>query len=214
MASANDVKKFLEARLAAAGTPCNSHRKVQKLLYYCQGWSLAWTGRPLFDDRIEAWVEGPVVRDVWTDWRHHDDASGNQRLVSDDEAAIIDAVLQAYGSLSASDLINLTHNESPWLDARGDIPADMRSATEISKDAMAGFFSQMNDASSEVPEPVVRGLKMLSRMSEQDVADFVDVSTEPLDWHQGRLWSPLVAFGGLWLFCRRYKKSLWQRSRT
>ena len=39
--------------------------RLHKLLYYCQGWHLAWYGRPLFADRIEAWKYGPVVPAVY-----------------------------------------------------------------------------------------------------------------------------------------------------
>ncbi|MGH2922383.1 MAG: Panacea domain-containing protein, partial [Gaiellaceae bacterium] len=39
--------------------------KLQKLLYYCQVWHLVWEGKPLFSERIEAWSNGPVVRDIY-----------------------------------------------------------------------------------------------------------------------------------------------------
>ena len=35
--------------------------KLQKLVYYCQAWSLVWDERPLFDESIEAWANGPVL---------------------------------------------------------------------------------------------------------------------------------------------------------
>jgi len=38
---------------------------LQALLYYAQAWSLLWDGVPIFDDPIEAWAQGPVVRSVW-----------------------------------------------------------------------------------------------------------------------------------------------------
>ena len=34
--------------------------KMQKLCFYSQAWSLAWTCRPLFDEDFEAWSNGPV----------------------------------------------------------------------------------------------------------------------------------------------------------
>lgn len=39
--------------------------KLQKLLYYAQGWHLAVTDRRLFAEDLEAWAEGPVIRSVW-----------------------------------------------------------------------------------------------------------------------------------------------------
>lgn len=42
-----------------------STMKLQKLLYLAQGWSLAITGRPLFDGGFEAWSSGPVNREIY-----------------------------------------------------------------------------------------------------------------------------------------------------
>jgi hypothetical protein len=39
--------------------------KLQKLVYYCQAWSLVWEDEPLFDSRIEAWVNGPVCPELY-----------------------------------------------------------------------------------------------------------------------------------------------------
>ena len=39
--------------------------KLQKLVYYCQAWSLVWDEKPLFRDRIEAWASGPVVKGLY-----------------------------------------------------------------------------------------------------------------------------------------------------
>lgn len=42
-----------------------THLKLQKLLYYAQGISLGMYDKPLFDEKIEAWQHGPVVRKVY-----------------------------------------------------------------------------------------------------------------------------------------------------
>ncbi|MDR1722691.1 MAG: DUF4065 domain-containing protein [Tannerella sp.] len=42
-----------------------SHLKLQKLLYLVQGYHLAYFGKPLIDDKFEAWVHGPVSRKVF-----------------------------------------------------------------------------------------------------------------------------------------------------
>ena len=39
--------------------------KLQKLVYYCQAWSLAWDGKPLFDEEFEAWANGPVCPELF-----------------------------------------------------------------------------------------------------------------------------------------------------
>jgi uncharacterized phage-associated protein len=42
-----------------------THLKIQKLLYYAQGWFLGNFEVPLFDDPIEAWKHGPVIRSIY-----------------------------------------------------------------------------------------------------------------------------------------------------
>lgn len=44
--------------------------KLQKLLYYAQGYSLALLGRP-FDDPICAWDHGPAVETAWRSYNQH-----------------------------------------------------------------------------------------------------------------------------------------------
>lgn len=42
-----------------------SAMKLHRLLYYSQAWHLAWEGKPLFDDEIQAWANGPVVASIY-----------------------------------------------------------------------------------------------------------------------------------------------------
>lgn len=47
-----------------------THLKLQKLLYYAQGVFLAYTGgNSLFDENIMAWEHGPVVPEVYTQYK-------------------------------------------------------------------------------------------------------------------------------------------------
>ena len=58
-------KMFTVARRILATDPSCDKMKLHKLLYYVQGWSQAWTGRPLFQDAPEAWTYGPVYPKVY-----------------------------------------------------------------------------------------------------------------------------------------------------
>jgi len=64
MARVDDVVAFV---LEQSGTMTTY--KLQKLLYYAQGWSLAWDDRPLFDAKIKAYDKGPCVGTVFNDRR-------------------------------------------------------------------------------------------------------------------------------------------------
>jgi uncharacterized phage-associated protein len=59
MASAHDVAAYILSRQGRM-----TAMKLQKLVYYSQAWSVVWDERPLFPEKIEAWANGPVVRDL------------------------------------------------------------------------------------------------------------------------------------------------------
>ncbi len=94
-----------------------SNLRLQKLLYYSEAWSLALRGESFFNDPIEAWVHGPVVADVfhlYKDSRWAPIAEAKTATAQDDEAlSHIGAVIDAYGTFSASDLERLAHSENP-----------------------------------------------------------------------------------------------------
>ncbi len=97
--------------------------KLRKLVYYCQCWSLALRGRPLFRDRIEAWVNGPACPAlfaahkgiVFVDAGTFD---GDPDVFDDDERGMIDEVLDHYGDKTPLWLSAQTHSEAPWINAR------------------------------------------------------------------------------------------------
>jgi uncharacterized phage-associated protein len=125
--SAHDVAREIRARLGDG----IGAKKLQKLLYYCQGWHLAWTGRPLFSERIAAWDMGPVVVDLWYGEKRATTGPAPLTLTGE-QSSIVDYVLRRYGDLSGEVLGNMTHNEAPWRDA-------VRNQT-ISQEAMQSFF--------------------------------------------------------------------------
>lgn len=114
--------------------------KLQKLLYYAEGYSLALRGERLFREPIMAWRYGPVVRSVYKTYEFAGrcsipcpadlDVSSFQQ----DEFDIIKTVMDFYGSFSAQKLVDMTHSEPPYRNT----PRD----SEISRDDMRGFFSE------------------------------------------------------------------------
>ncbi len=46
-----------------------TNKKLQKLLYYAQAWSLVLRDKKLFDDKIEAWIHGPAIRKVYLGYK-------------------------------------------------------------------------------------------------------------------------------------------------
>ena len=117
--------------------------KFQKLVYYCQAWSLVWDERPLFRNRIEAWANGPVIPALYQSHRGVFEVKswdGNPENVSPRGTETIDAVLAYYGNKTSQWLSDLTHEEAPWRDARRGISPGVRSNREITHAAMMEYY--------------------------------------------------------------------------
>ena len=121
--------------------------KLQKLVYYCQAWSLVWDEKPLFPERIEAWANGPVVPRLYQSHRGLFEvskwAAGRPEKLSKRERETADAVLKFYGDKTSQWLSDLTHQESPWLNARQGYGPGERGACEISHAAMAEYYGSL-----------------------------------------------------------------------
>lgn len=119
--------------------------KLQKLVYYCQAWSLVWQQRPLFGERIEAWTHGPVVPELWGKHQGSREVTapwpdGQPEELNAVAKETVDAVLVLYADKNADELSSLTHQEAPWKDARAGLPPDSRSNREITHTAMAEYY--------------------------------------------------------------------------
>src|SRR5882724_10707536 len=97
--------------------------KLQKLLYYAQAWHLVWTGYPLFEEEIEAWVNGPAVHAMFAELRQQYWVAtlpkGSTANLNPFQRQTLDSVLTHYGNCSVQQLVDRTHAEQPWLQARG-----------------------------------------------------------------------------------------------
>lgn len=93
--------------------------KLQKLLYYIQGMSLRIYGKPAFLNNISAWQYGPVVEDVYQQYKGRNPISTPKidYVVCDGLKKIIELVVASYGQIEAGSLIDLTHDEDPWINS-------------------------------------------------------------------------------------------------
>lgn len=125
--------------------------KLQKLLYYSQGWHLAWYGEPLFKDAVEAWAFGPAVGDVYTAYKDCGDepiktpSGGDPSNLGEREIKALEAVVAAYGPLTGPELAALTHQEKPWVAARKGYEDGQRSRRAIKREALREYFETRPD---------------------------------------------------------------------
>lgn len=120
---------------------------LQKALYYIQGFYYAFYQTFLFPEDCQAWVHGPVYRDIYFQYRDYrfDPIKKAEAFDTDvfsaGEKAVYDSVIHNLCCYSGKVLESFTHNESPWLTARGDLPVHIPSERNIDKQLIGEYFS-------------------------------------------------------------------------
>ena len=142
MASVFDVAQYIlqkQGRITAM--------TLQKLVYYSQAWSLVWDEEPLFEEKIEAWSNGPVVRKLFNSHRGCFLVSkipkGDPSKLTTTQKETIDAVLDFYGHRTAQWLCDLTHMEDPWRQAREGVPEGRQCDNEITHSMMHEYYASI-----------------------------------------------------------------------
>lgn len=118
--NAIDIAKKIICKTDVEHGDTLSNLKLQKLLYYMQGFHLAFFDEPFFNESIEAWTYGPVVPVVFQEFKKYKKDSINpdnyhdDLVLTDDEQQMFDMVYSEYNRYSAVALMNMTHTEGPW----------------------------------------------------------------------------------------------------
>jgi uncharacterized phage-associated protein len=121
-----------------------SAMRLQKLCYYAQAWSLVWDDKVLFPDEIQAWANGPVIRNLYTkhagEFMVEEIEGGDPDALDAEQEETVRMVLDHYWKFTPYQLSELTHREDPWRGARGDLPAGAKSSCEIRPSAMQEYY--------------------------------------------------------------------------
>lgn len=137
-----------------------TNKKLQKLLYYIESWSLVYLDS-IIDEDFEAWIHGPVIPNVYHEYKKftyspillvYDKKIDASKFISQFEIEnknfkkhfeLIDNVLNKYGVLSSRELEFLSHSENPWIQARGKSKILDNCSTIISKDSMQNYYKSL-----------------------------------------------------------------------
>lgn len=99
--------------------------KLQKTLYYVQGYYSKKIGAPLFTDDFEHWPYGPVIPSVYfafcsfgADAIDVDTFDPPFSEFNGEEKKVIREVVDKCLSMTARSLVEQSHKESPWLNAK------------------------------------------------------------------------------------------------
>ncbi|MCY4577184.1 MAG: DUF4065 domain-containing protein [Candidatus Kaiserbacteria bacterium] len=123
-----------------------SNLKLQKLLYFCQAFSLAKLNRQMFGENLYAWKYGPVVGEVYEKYKmYKNDPLSDQEAehyaagVPEADRKIIDEVLEMFGGYSAIRLMEITHSHKPWKDLKKRVEKGERDVV-ISQEAIQKYY--------------------------------------------------------------------------
>ncbi len=127
--SATDVAKYIITAFYSKDKEIDegvsegvSNLKLQKLLYFCQAFSLAKLDRPMFEEDICAWKYGPVVKEVYEEYKEYKnnplpkaEVKKHDINVPNEDKKIVSEVLETFGGYSAVRLMEITHShKQPW----------------------------------------------------------------------------------------------------
>lgn len=123
-----------------------TQKKLQKLCYYAQAWHCALLDEVLFEDRIEAWVHGPVIVSLYHMYSNYGwkpiPIKENSPTIAEESLPILESVYFTYGDLNGEQLENLTHSEQPWIEARKGYAPWQPSHNAISVDLMRKYYAE------------------------------------------------------------------------
>jgi len=154
--NALDVSKIVIAYFDTCGDLI-TNKKLQKLLYYIEAWSLVHQSS-IIDEDFEAWIHGPVIPEVYhkfkifnyspikNEYKEGESASKKlNELLKDhiDRKDLIIEVLNKYGQMTSYHLENLTHSEEPWIKARIGLGELDHSSIKIDKKIMKSYYKSL-----------------------------------------------------------------------
>lgn len=172
--SAKSIANFFLEHAKEAGQSI-SPMKLQKLVYYANGWYAGYTGKPLIDETVEAWQYGPVIESIYHEFKRFGsgpiteratemdwDSLDEQEIPAPTDESIrkfLASIWSSYGKYTAVALSEMTHApDSPWAKTwtgvRGkDIPFDLikshfREAVEIAKQKRAAIEASQQNATA------------------------------------------------------------------
>lgn len=149
----NLIADYIILRLNSDETVTLINLKLQKLLYYLQAWSLGINKERFLNCNFEAWVHGPVSRELYNRFKEtrslYSFIMTSDVMTSDPSSEIdsndiefINFILDNYAGFSGAELESMTHKETPWIEARQGI-APMQSCSRIiSEETMKDYYGE------------------------------------------------------------------------
>lgn len=133
-----------------------THKKLQKLVYYAYVWYIALynenvddINNKLFNDgHFEAWVHGPVCPELYHKYsdnygvvkKYNGVLNGK---ISGELQKFLEMIYKTFGKYTGDDLESMTHQEAPWINARGNLLPAEASNNIISTKDMFTYYNNL-----------------------------------------------------------------------
>ena len=141
MANVYDVGQYITELV-----PTVDKMKLYKLCYSSQGWKLAWTGCPLFQEPLQAWANGPVPVAL----RDRSKPGGDSTNLTTTELRTVESVVDFYGNKDFAELSKLSRGQA-WKEARRNLPDNAHSQEVLSVTTMREEFTDLLHSTPNVP---------------------------------------------------------------
>lgn len=124
---------------------------LQKILYFVEGFSSNILKEDLFNDSPEAWIHGPVYREIYDCFSYYKYNNINYSEILKDyefnltseETEYLDKMILMFGCYSGKILREMTHLTAPWLKARCGLESNESSERIIDKNLMFEYFNEV-----------------------------------------------------------------------
>uniref|UniRef100_A9A7H7 Putative prophage protein (Ps3) n=1 Tax=Methanococcus maripaludis (strain C6 / ATCC BAA-1332) TaxID=444158 RepID=A9A7H7_METM6 len=129
-----------------------THKKLQKLCYYAVAWHYALYDKQLIsNDTFEAWVHGPVSRELYEKYRGYAWNPIGQRSEAPnfdaDDNQYLEILYETYKHLDGHQLEARTHEELPWKEARKGLGELDPSNNIINPETMCNYYKMIYESS-------------------------------------------------------------------
>lgn len=133
-----------------------SHLKLQRLLFYCDAYHLAYFDKELITDKFEAWVHGPVSRKVYGSLKDKymlyeeltysnntkEDVDKEFEKLTQDQQDFVISILEELYTWTMFELGASIRNEKPWKEAIIGYREADKCHVEISKETTRLFYKK------------------------------------------------------------------------
>ena len=148
---ATNVARYFQSKIDEEAGSSVTPLKMQKLLYFAQGWHLALYDVPLFNNKIEAWEHGPVVREIYYNYKDYKynnieriDYNPEENF-DDDQIRLLDEIYNIYGAFDGKVLERMTHKDETWKKAREGYESDESSSELITVESISSYYKMLSE---------------------------------------------------------------------